>query len=114
MASSSALGMMMSRISTDCTVIPQALVLASSTSWISRPRRSRWDSISASSCLPMASRSPVWADSDTAASKSATSSTAFWASHTIQKAMASTLTGTVSRVRVVSAEKSVTRMRWST
>ena len=62
----------------------------------------------------MASRRPVWAERVTASSKSSTSSTLFSASQTIQKAMASTLTGTVSRVRVVSALKSVTRIRWST
>ena len=45
---------------------------------------------------------------------SSTSRTASCASQTIQNAIASTFTGTVSAVRVVSALKSVTRMRWST
>ena len=65
----------------------------------------------ARSFLPMALRSAVWADSVTASSNCSTSSTAFWASHTIQKAIASTFTGTVSAVSVVSALKSVTRIR---
>ena len=62
----------------------------------------------------MALRSAVCAERTTASSNCSTSSTAFCASHTIQKAMASTLTGTVSAVSVVSALKSVTRIRWST
>ena len=70
--------------------------------------------MSASSCLPIASRRPVCAESVTASTKSSTSSTDFSASQTIQNAIASTLTGTVSRVSVISALKSVTRMRWST
>ena len=38
----------------------------------------------------------------------------FSAFHTIQKTMASTFTGTVSRVRADSAFTSATRTRWST
>ena len=59
----------------------------------------------------MALRRAVWAESTTASENRSTSRTAFSASQTIQKAMASTLTGTVSAVSVVSALKSVTRIR---
>ena len=62
----------------------------------------------------MAFRSDVCADRTTACTKASTSRTAFWASQTIQNAMASTFTGTVSAVRVVSALKSLTLIRWST
>ena len=100
---------MMSRSSTASVVIPQVLVFSSSTFWISCPRRSRSDSNTAKSFFPMAFRRAVCADNITASSNPSTSSTAFSGSHTIQNPMASTLTGTVSAVSVVSALKSVTR-----
>ena len=49
-----------------------------------------------------------------ACTKSCTSRIDFSAFHTIQKTIASTFTGTVSRVSVDSAVTFVTRTRWST
>ena len=86
----------------------------------SRMRCSSWPSISrsatiwASSWRPMDSRSAVCALRAMAWSKSCTSRMDFSAFHTSQKTMASTFTGTVSRVSVDSAETLVTRTRWST
>ena len=83
-------------------------------------RCSSWPSISrsviicASSCRPIDSRSAVWALIVMAWSKSTTSRIDFSAFHTTQKMMASTFTGTVSRVSADSAVTSVTRTRWST
>ena len=49
-----------------------------------------------------------------ASTKFSTSRIDFSAFHTSQNTMASTLTGTVSRVSVDSAETLATRTRWST
>jgi len=62
----------------------------------------------------MDSRSAVCALSVIAAMKSSTSRIDFSAFHTTQKTMASTLTGTVSRVSADSALTLATRTRWST
>ena len=62
----------------------------------------------------MDSRNAVWALNVMAWEKSWTSRMAFSAFHTIQNTIASTFTGTVSRVRVDSAETLATRTRWST
>jgi hypothetical protein len=59
----------------------------------------------------MDSRSPVWALMVMACTKSSTSRIDFSAFHTIQKTMASTFTGTVSRVSVDSAVTLATRTR---
>jgi hypothetical protein len=63
---------------------------------------------------PIDSRSAVCALSPMACAKSCTSRIDFSAFHTIQNTMASTFTGTVSRVSVDSADTLATRTRWST
>jgi len=67
--------------------------------------------ICASSCRPIDSRSPVCADMLMACTKSSTSRIDFSAFHTIQNTIASTFTGTVSRVSVDSAVTLATRTR---
>ena len=62
----------------------------------------------------MDSRSAVWALRMIASPKFCTSSRHFSAFQTTQKTIASTLTGTVSRVNADSALTSETRTRWST
>ena len=111
MASSRPCGICTSRISTDCTVTPHGLVLASRIFCNSRPSDSRSVTMSVSMCRPIDSRSPVCALSWIAETKSCTSRIDFSAFHTSQNTIASTNTGTASRVSVDSAFTSVTRMR---
>ena len=92
-----------SRISTDCTVMPQGVVFSSRIFCSSRPRVSRSVIIWASWWRPIDSRRAVCELRVMAWVKSSTSRMDFSAFQTSQKMMASTLTGTVSRVRVDSA-----------
>ena len=113
-ASSRACGMCTSRISTDCTVMPHGFVFSSRMRCSSRPNVSRSVIICARSCRPIDSRSAVCALIVIASLKLTTSRIDFSAFHTIQNTMASTFTGTVSRVSADSAFTSTTRTRWST
>jgi hypothetical protein len=78
---------------------PHGLVFSSKMRCNSPPSVSRSVIICARSCRPIDSRSAVWALNPMASLKSATSRMDFSAFHTSQNTMASTFTGTASRVK---------------
>src|ERR1022692_4274638 len=99
MASSRPDGIFTSRISTDCTVMPQGFVFSSRIRCSSRPMVSRSVIICASSWRPIDSRSAVCALMVMASMKFSTSRIDFSAFQTSQKTMASTFRDGIARER---------------